>query len=43
MINNSNTYNPPDIIKKEAVAMDYSDLREIQEIGPEYQHSKRYH
>lgn len=37
MINNSPfVYNPKDIIKKEAVATDYTDLGEVQEIGLEY-------
>lgn len=36
MINNSAIYNPEDIIKKEAVAIDYTDLGEIQEVGIEY-------
>ena len=32
MINNSNIYNPQDIIKKEAVTMDYSDLGEFKKL-----------
>jgi hypothetical protein len=36
LINNSAIYNPEDIIKKEAVAIDYTDLGEIQEVGIEY-------
>jgi hypothetical protein len=36
LVNSSVVYNPEDIIKKEAVTMDYFELGEIQEIGLEY-------
>ena len=36
MTNNSAGYNRPDIIKKEAVGIDYRDLGEVQEVGPKY-------
>ena len=36
MVNSSVVYNPEDIIKKEAVAKDFTELGEIQEIGLEY-------
>jgi hypothetical protein len=45
MINNSNIYNPQDIIKKEAVTMDYSDLGEFKKLvqNPEYIKIQKYH
>jgi hypothetical protein len=36
MINNSAVYNHPDIIKKKAISMDYTDLGEIKEVDLVY-------
>jgi hypothetical protein len=41
LTNNSVVYNRPDIIKKEAVGMDYIDLGEIQEVGLKYIKTKK--
>jgi hypothetical protein len=41
LTNNSVIYNRPDIIKKEAVGMDYIDLGEIQEVGLKYIKTKK--
>ena len=41
LTNDSAIYNRPDIIKKEAIGLDYTDLGEIQEVGPEYIKTKK--
>ena len=41
LTNDSAIYNRPDIIKKEAMGLDYTDLGEIQEVGPEYIKTKK--
>ncbi len=39
--NSAAVYNRPDIIKKEAVGMDYTDLGKVQEVGPEFIKTKK--